>query len=567
MPSSKRTRGPRRLVLGPVLGHTDHRSTRIWIQVPDDPRVYAVRVDGVGLFPFESTEIGGVIEFGTATARVSGLEPDRRYTYRIQRAGRFLAGARGSVRTLMPPESMMPLLFDAISCNGSTKLGAWQDFADHVERAQPSFIVMMGDQVYLDEDEPNIFRDHFDSRGNGGGDGNRTARRQAMAANYRANWSREPVARLLANTPCYMMWDDHDIRDGWGSVASDSPTLAAKYPRGAAIFRKSNAFFEDARDVFWHFQGCRNPRPGDHLDALNQPDPAFPNYVDGPLPAGTRIGMPFVFRCGRLLVMVLDSRGARDVFRADKAILGDVQWTFADQVLTQVPADIDALAVVTATPLASQDPDGQTQRLMGGRTDDVEAFRRGDEQELFHPQQKDSKAEGIVKSIVSAKVERITGTNPNLGDFQVNNIDEARDQWSHRASRPEQRELLKKAFAARLANLPQGSKGRELLFLSGDIHIGCTFEVSATRPVKAKATSLTSSGISQIEDRQPFIGVYVDESFSLAPGISAELKDVIVSFNFGVITVTPTGHGALIQTALAHEGNGFAFALDIKDLI
>jgi hypothetical protein len=454
---------------------------------------------------------------------------------------------------------MTPLLFNAISCNGATKLGAWQQFADHVEKARPSFIVMMGDQVYLDEDPPDIFEQHFNS--------DRATRRRAMAEKYRFNWVREPVARLLANTPCYMVWDDHDIRDGWGSLASDSPTMAAKHARGAEIFRKCSVFFEDARDVYWHFQGCRNPRPGDHLDALNQPDPAFPNYVDGPLPGGQRIGMPFVFRCGRLMVMVLDSRGARDVFRAEKPILGTTQWTFVEQVLARVPADVEALAVVTATPIASQDPDGQTQRLMGGRTDDVEAFRRGDEQTLFHPPSKDSKPVGIAKAIVSAKIERLVGRNPNLGDFQINNLDEARDQWSHRFARPEQRALMQKAFAARLANRPPNARGRELIFLAGDIHIGCTFEISATRPVKAKAASLVSSGISQIEDRQPFVGVYVDQAFAVAPGIRSELKTVVNQFNFGVITVVPTGHGAQIQSALAHEGNGFAFALDIKDLI
>ena len=29
----------------------------------------------------------------------------------------------------------------------------------------------------------------------------------------------------------------------------------------------------------------------------------------------------------------------------------------------------------------------------------------------------------------------------------------------------------------------------------------------------------------------------------------------------------PTGHGAEMQAVLAHEGNGFAFGLDFKDLI
>ncbi len=73
--SMARRRGPRRLQLGPVVGHTDDRSTRIWIQVSDDPSRYGLRVEDVGLFPFVSTEFGSV-EFGTAIANVTGLQPD-----------------------------------------------------------------------------------------------------------------------------------------------------------------------------------------------------------------------------------------------------------------------------------------------------------------------------------------------------------------------------------------------------------------------------------------------------------------------------------------------------------
>jgi hypothetical protein len=453
---------------------------------------------------------------------------------------------------------MTNLLFCVISCNGAGRLGAWERFADFVEAAAPSFIVMMGDQVYLDEDEPNVFATHFDS--------DPATRRQAMAEMYRSNWSREPLRRVLANTPCYMVCDDHDIRDGWGSQASDSPTMAARHPRGRAIYAKSTAYFEDARDVYWHFQGCRNPRPGDHLDPLfpTQLDPAFPNYIAGPVARGLRVGMPFVFRCGRLVVLVLDSRGERDGFRREKPILGVRQWQFIDEVLTRLPDDIDALALVTATPLASQDPDGQTQRLMGERTDDVEAFKRGDEQALFHPESSESKVE-LVKAIVGAKIDRATGVQLNLGDFKVSNIDEARDQWSHRYARPEQQELVTKAFAARRLHRDAASP-RALVFLSGDIHIGCIFDLT-TRSPRASAVSLTSSGISQIEDVQPLVGTFIDESFSVAPGIGSTLREVVNRFNFGVVQVQPTGHGARIESVLAHEGNGFAYGLDVKDLI
>ena len=82
-----------------------------------------------------------------------------------------------------------------------------------------------------------------------------------------------------------------------------------------------------------------------------QPDPAFPNYIDGPIPHGQRLAMPFVFRCGRLVVLMIESRGERDVFRKDYPILGARQWTFIDQVFARLPEDVDALAIVTPTPV------------------------------------------------------------------------------------------------------------------------------------------------------------------------------------------------------------------------
>jgi hypothetical protein len=90
--------------------------------------------------------------------------------------------------------------------------------------------------------------------------------------------------------------------------------------------------------------------------------------------------------------------------------------------------------------------------------------------------------------------------------------------------------------------------------------------LSATQP-PSKAVSLTSSGISQIDDTQPLVGTFVDEEFSLGLGIRSTLRDVVNRFNFGVVQVQPTGNGAEFNAVLAHEGNGFAFGLDLKDLI
>lgn len=537
-----------RLALGPLVGHTDERSTRIWIQVFDDPVNYRLRVSGVGLFDFASTE-GNALEFGTAIATATGLQPDLSYRYSVVRLGRVVPGTRASFRTMPPRGSMANIQFCAISCSKHVQDGAWNELAAFVKEARPHFILMMGDQVYVDEDTPNVFNEHFSSPP--------AARREALVEKYRLTWSRPVVREVLANFPSYMVWDDHDIRDGWGSVASDSPTLLARYPRGKEIYAKHNAFFEDCRDVYWHFQACHNPTfvPGE----------VPPNIVTGPPSSGERRAMPFAFRCGRLVVVVLDSRGARDVFRPapELPILGIDQWTFIEDLVASLDPDVEALAIVTPTPIASMHPDGQVQRLLGDRTDDVEKFRRGNTEGVL--ELKSGGNSEIPITIANVHLSRLTGVPLNLGTYMLSKLDEARDQWSHKFSRGEQMALLRRAGAARLANAAPGL-GRGLIFLSGDIHVGCLFDITSMTP-PFKAVSLTSSGISALEDTLAVVGTFLDEKVPLGGGFTSTLRDVVRSFNFGVVQVVPTGSGAEITPAIAHEGNSWAVGANLKDLL
>jgi hypothetical protein len=545
---ARRPRVFNRLALGPVVGHTDETTTRVWIQVFDDPGSYQLRVYGVGLFDFASTE-GLALEFGTAIAVADGLLPDTRYRYSVVRLGRVVAGTRASFRTMPQRGSMANLLFCAISCSKHVQEGAWKQFAAFVKEAKPHFILMMGDQVYVDEDTPNVFHEHFASRP--------AARRAALVEKYTLTWSRKVVREVLANFPCYMMWDDHDIRDGWGSVASDSPTLLARYPRGKEIYDRHNAFFEDCRDVYWHFQACHNPAfvPGE----------TPPNIVTGPPLPGERRAMPFAFRCGRLVVLVLDSRGARDVFRPpdELPILGADQWAFIDDVFASLDPDVEALAIVTPTPIASMDPDGQVQRLLGDRTDDVEKFKRGNAEGVLELKSGGNSEAPI--TIANVHLSRITGVPLNLGTFMLSKLDEARDQWSHKFSRGEQMALLRRAGEARRTNAAPGP-GRALLFLSGDIHVGCIFDITSLKP-PFKAVSLTSSGISALEDTAVVVGTFLDEKAPLGGGFTSTLRDVVRDFNFGVVQVVPTGMGAEITPAIAHEGNAWAVGVDLKDVL
>jgi hypothetical protein len=521
------------LVLGPIVGHTDHSSTRIWIQAGSNPAEYTLRVPGRGLFPFVSTE-GTELEFGTAIAVADGLLPERRYSFQVLQRGHVVPGGRGSVRTMPPPGSMADVLFVTISCSDFKQDGAWRALEQFVRDQQPRFILMVGDQVYLDfgSAREKIWPTHIDTAP--------PKRRQLMADRYREHWQRGPVRRVMANTPVYMLWSDHEVRDGWGSWASDSPTLQAKYPKGAQIAAKYNAFFEDARSLYWHFQMCHN----------------FETPIAQPYTPGARMAIPVQFRCGRLVVLMLDDRGDRDLWRDTNRALGDAQWTFIDtEFLPNLPGDVDAVVFATQGPIVAMSPNGEVMRRLGPREDDVPLFARGDARGLLALQDKSgSKAEYAAAAVDRVIFKDLLPDN----DVEIGQFDDLRDQWSHPRCRPEQERLIRRAGDARTAN--RGGPPRAVMFVGGDIHSGALYDVEVSDP-PFTAPCLVSSGIAQA--RLHVVGLKMDDDHQVAGGIRATLRDVVGDYNFGVTHVLFNGGTPLVQNALGHPGTSGVWAVKL----
>lgn len=533
---------PRRLRLGPIVGHTDESSSRVWIRAFDVPEAYTLRVAGRGTFPFVCTSA----EFGTAVALAEGLRPDWTYRYEVLRAGRLVHGSGGTIRTMPLPGSMSEATFMVYSCSSQTEIGLWERMAAHIEKARPHFLLAIGDQVYLDAEgrEPDVWKTWRD--------GPSDRRRAAMADKYQENWERSAVRRVFANTPTYMMWDDHEIRDGWGSIAPDSPTLAARHPGAAWISQRYNAYFEDARDVYWHFQQVHNPA-------------ALGHRTEPPAP-GVRQAMPYHFACGRIGVLMLDGRGARDPWRDDGTpILGQEQWRYVDETLAALPAQIDLLVIVTPGPVVATSPSGAQQHLVGHRDDDVQLFKHGDLEGLRRLQDTSGESADIVAAAAGAWARTNLGYPARWSNFRLSDIDDARDQWCHAASRPEQERLLRAAARARATNRPAHAP-RAVLFVGGDLHVGGIFDVEVDSP-RLATQCLVASGIGKQpdrDDRQWVLGAVVDEAFDVAPGIRARLRGAIPDFNFGQVSVIPAAGGTpLVQPSLVHQGEGYAAGLDL----
>jgi hypothetical protein len=121
---------------------------------------------------------------------------------------------------------------------------------------------------------------------------------------YRGNWSFPVFGSALQACPTVMVWDDHDIRDGWGSQGDEH------------VYR--DTWFRGFRDAFVAHQFARGPRA---VDESVTP-------VDAPLwQSFVMHGVP---------VFVLDLRTCRDI--AVPQVLGDRQW----QALRSWFASLDA---------------------------------------------------------------------------------------------------------------------------------------------------------------------------------------------------------------------------------
>jgi len=224
------------LVLGPILGYESDATgacytclvvtkgtTPLWVL--DGTRVLFKRI--------ADSSIEGAVwraEWPLPANRVAGRQVD----YTIEASGELAATGHGETRwKFYLPAATEKIRFVYGSCNGfsALKLMAstaephkmWERMvADH--QAQPlSLIVLGGDQVYADAVwEQDWMRDFAELSDAAMAKYPVTPEMDANLDRfyeklYHRQWTAKPVAAMLASVPSIMMWDDHDIFDGWGS--------------------------------------------------------------------------------------------------------------------------------------------------------------------------------------------------------------------------------------------------------------------------------------------------------------------------------------------------------------
>ena len=161
-------------------------------------------------------------------------------------------------RTTLRDRGALMQLIAALRAQGTLTL-------DHKDwPGKPSFGVALGDQVYVDPDPDEVGPNgetlaafggdrsssmHLTDRSGDGGPPDPAECAEFLDVLYESHFLRSPYMRsVFGSMPVAMMWDDHEIRDGWGSQGDETRPFW-------------QSWFAVAQDAFRGWQSLRNPQP------------------------------------------------------------------------------------------------------------------------------------------------------------------------------------------------------------------------------------------------------------------------------------------------------------------
>ena len=380
-----------RLRVGAIIGHTTSNSVRVWFRTGSPGNFTAILYNcveamessdvsrslraGIGRVPLSAEEAAAALpdsrsvsfavpDYGMDTTHildVKGLEPDRRYGYVLHseaEGGKVVLGHNRlrSFRTPPRVEDRRAFQIAMFSCHmpyvvsGLFKkrtlvgsMDAWDFLGMTLRRHAENVDVVIagGDQCYSDGVATLDIWKLL----------NRTMRREGdrllpqevsirswYRDIYRGYWGFDGVQRVFDSHPTYMIWDDHEIGDGWGShyltdeapfdgishILPDLERRGLTRDDGRELMRR---MFEAASRVYHEYQHSHNPT--------------------------TATGVwDYSFERGGAAFYVLDGRGHRDIERETFRTLGVEQFyrfkAWADNL---DPSETPFMFIVSSVPL------------------------------------------------------------------------------------------------------------------------------------------------------------------------------------------------------------------------
>lgn len=308
-----------KITLGPIIGKVTETTARVLIEIDSATTVTCVITDTTGnVLNFN----GKVLKNRPFVFRLTGLQPNMKY--KVSFTGVDSNFPIGRIRTFDANANKMNIA--AVSCNAPVRNGStdlWQDLLDrYVMPNDVDLLIHIGDQVYGDgvfTKSKRIINENIPP-----GKKIQDAKIKELYRDlYRSWWSIPATRKVLANVSNLMIWDDHDIRDDWGSLSEDFDKSSVEFRIGTL-----------ARQVYREYQR----QLWDDFDIDSLPANSDEHHHHS---------------WGQIGILFLDQRSGRSFGRdAARPYLGTRQWNFVEnQLKTGDLSKVRALIVVTSVPL------------------------------------------------------------------------------------------------------------------------------------------------------------------------------------------------------------------------
>lgn len=308
------------VTLGPVIGEVTTDTARILVECDRDVDVTCVASDSSG----HVVRVPATCTKNRPTVfKLAGLQAETTYAVTFEGADCPVVGAF----TTYPP-TIVGMNVAAVSCNFTIhrqETDLWGQLRDHyIIPRLLDLLLHVGDQIYGDD----AFQEAIHLL-NGRTRGTKRQEEQILElyrTRYRWSWGFPATRAVMAGVPNLTIWDDHEIRDDWGSLATDRIPETAEYYVGTLARR----VYREYQRALWE-------------DVDPDVDPA-PDAPEDHLHVWDRFGVLFV-----------DQRGARSFgYDPRRPYLGTAQWNRITGALARGGSldQVQALLVITSVPLA-----------------------------------------------------------------------------------------------------------------------------------------------------------------------------------------------------------------------
>lgn len=306
-----------KITLGPVIGKVTNTTARVLIEVDSNVQVTCNAASASG----SATQKLACTKDRPAVFQLKNLSPATEYVITFQGV---TAGPKGRVRTFGP--NLDSLNVAAVSCNYLGRRGRrdlWADLRDrYVMPGDVGLVMHVGDQIYGDSAFARALR-IINSKEAPTVKGQNELISEAYRRLYRTWWSEPATRDVLANVANLMIWDDHEIRDDWGSKDTDCDKKSVEFRIGTLA---RQVYREYQRQLWDDFNTDVTPATGEEQHW---------------------------HRWGSIGVLFVDQRGGRSFGREpSRPYLSTPQWEKIVAALqTGELSQVRALIVVTSVPL------------------------------------------------------------------------------------------------------------------------------------------------------------------------------------------------------------------------